>query len=239
MKKEPYITKEIVTIVREYNPDYGDDEVCRCGHAYYRHFDTYEDMYPCGCKYCQCFTFTEPTVYAIHDKYFRYDETKDFQLSVGTKAPSWLGNFKLKQYLRNKIPKKLEHIVQKMELLVPDQRFNTVFFQTYTAGDRVNVHRDPKNNVGKTVIAIFGSFDGGYTTIHDDDGTSSDFKLYDGDVLVLDCTMYGKQGPRHEVSEITSGCRYAVILNTIDGMEYGEKIDNLMEELIKSNKVIE
>lgn len=30
-----------------------------CGHAYYRHFDTYEDMRAIGCKYCQCWTFVE------------------------------------------------------------------------------------------------------------------------------------------------------------------------------------
>lgn len=48
---------------RKYNPRYGDDRVCTCGHTYYRHFDTYEDMYPCGCKYCACHTFedNEPT----------------------------------------------------------------------------------------------------------------------------------------------------------------------------------
>lgn len=40
-----------------YDPEYGDDKECLCGHAYYRHFDTYADMYPCGCKYCRCDTF--------------------------------------------------------------------------------------------------------------------------------------------------------------------------------------
>ncbi len=44
---------------RRYNPRYGDDKVCTCGHEYYRHFDTYEDMYPCGCKYCACNTFED------------------------------------------------------------------------------------------------------------------------------------------------------------------------------------
>lgn len=59
MKKEPYITKERVVVDRFYNPEYGDDEVCRCGHAYYRHFDTYEDMDPVGCKYCPCYEFRQ------------------------------------------------------------------------------------------------------------------------------------------------------------------------------------
>ena len=34
--------------------EFGDDRLCICGHAYYRHFDTYEDMKPVGCKYCPC-----------------------------------------------------------------------------------------------------------------------------------------------------------------------------------------
>lgn len=45
-----------------YDPKYGDDRKCVCGHAYYRHFDSYEDMAPVGCKYClfdSCEGFTE------------------------------------------------------------------------------------------------------------------------------------------------------------------------------------
>lgn len=36
----------------EYDPDFGDDKQCKCGHIYYRHFDTYDGMSPVGCKYC-------------------------------------------------------------------------------------------------------------------------------------------------------------------------------------------
>ena len=36
----------------EYDPSFGDERRCKCGHPYYRHFDTYEDMSPVGCKYC-------------------------------------------------------------------------------------------------------------------------------------------------------------------------------------------
>lgn len=28
-----------------------------CGHPYHRHFDSYENMAPVGCKYCNCSTF--------------------------------------------------------------------------------------------------------------------------------------------------------------------------------------
>lgn len=35
-----------------YNPEYGDDRACVCGHPYYRHFDGYENNANVGCKYC-------------------------------------------------------------------------------------------------------------------------------------------------------------------------------------------
>lgn len=59
MDQQPYIYKEIIKVVREYNPEYGDDRICRCGHAYYRHFDSYDDMADVGCKYCPCTEFVE------------------------------------------------------------------------------------------------------------------------------------------------------------------------------------
>jgi hypothetical protein len=43
---------DVHDIPAPYDPDFGDDRVCKCGHPYYRHFDTYEDMRPVGCKYC-------------------------------------------------------------------------------------------------------------------------------------------------------------------------------------------
>lgn len=35
------------------------NEKCKCGHTYYRHFDSYENMEPVGCKYCPCYRFKE------------------------------------------------------------------------------------------------------------------------------------------------------------------------------------
>lgn len=55
--EQPYIETRRVVVDRKYNPKYGDDKICECGHTYYRHFDSYEDMYACGCKYCDCYIF--------------------------------------------------------------------------------------------------------------------------------------------------------------------------------------
>lgn len=58
----PALGKGVETAVEyKYDPLFGDDKICACGHAYYRHFDTYEKMAPVGCKYCGCGQFKAPT----------------------------------------------------------------------------------------------------------------------------------------------------------------------------------
>ncbi len=57
--EKPYKETSVTTIVRSYNPDYGDNRVCKCGHLYERHFDPYENMENVGCKYCRCYDFKE------------------------------------------------------------------------------------------------------------------------------------------------------------------------------------
>ena len=54
-KDNPYL--EYIKKKKKWNPDYPQDKLCKCGHPYYRHFDSYEDMEPCGCKYCGCHDF--------------------------------------------------------------------------------------------------------------------------------------------------------------------------------------
>ena len=55
----PYLEYEYKRILKKYNPNYGDDKICICGHSYYRHFDSWENMKPVGCKYCNCHNFVE------------------------------------------------------------------------------------------------------------------------------------------------------------------------------------
>ena len=57
--EEPYIKKRVSHTEYKYNPKYGNDRICVCGHPYHRHFDSYEDMNACGCKYCDCYRFKE------------------------------------------------------------------------------------------------------------------------------------------------------------------------------------
>ncbi len=75
-EEKPYIERVKTEIVLEYNPNYGDDRICKCGHQYYRHFDTYESMSLAGCKYCNCWEFKEllPGEVAIEESYFQEHE---------------------------------------------------------------------------------------------------------------------------------------------------------------------
>ena len=61
MSDNPYLEITVTEIIKVYNPEYGDDRICQCGHKYYRHFDTYEEMSNVGCKYCGCSDFVEMT----------------------------------------------------------------------------------------------------------------------------------------------------------------------------------
>jgi hypothetical protein len=58
-KESPYIEEITVRVKKKYNPNFGDNRECKCGHPYHRHFDSYEQMSTVGCKYCQCFYFKE------------------------------------------------------------------------------------------------------------------------------------------------------------------------------------
>lgn len=44
---------------RKWNPNYSQHKICKCGHPYHRHFDSYEDMRAVGCKHCDCWTFED------------------------------------------------------------------------------------------------------------------------------------------------------------------------------------
>lgn len=62
-EQKPYLEKTIVEL--HYNPLYGNERICECGHMYHRHFDSYEGMANVGCKYCGCSHFKEKIDYEI------------------------------------------------------------------------------------------------------------------------------------------------------------------------------
>ncbi len=65
-KKSPYLiykyNKKIILKgkIKLYNPNFGDDKICKnCGHTYIKHFDSWNNNYNCGCKYCNCKEFVK------------------------------------------------------------------------------------------------------------------------------------------------------------------------------------
>lgn len=55
--EKPYLEETEIVVHKRWNPKYDQDAICECGHPYYRHFDTYEEMANAGCKYCICGDF--------------------------------------------------------------------------------------------------------------------------------------------------------------------------------------
>jgi len=55
----PYLVEYKIETIRSYNPEYGGNRICKCGHPYDRHFDSYNGMEDIGCKYCRCRDFEE------------------------------------------------------------------------------------------------------------------------------------------------------------------------------------
>ena len=80
--EKPYLTEIITQEIKKYNPNYGDDRLCECGHTYYRHFDSWEEMDNVGCKYCRCYEFIEviltPEKITELEETLRKHETKRF-----------------------------------------------------------------------------------------------------------------------------------------------------------------
>jgi len=58
-EEKPYIEGIQIIGVAKHNPHYPSDKECQCGHPYHRHFDSWENDAPVGCKYCDCYTFEE------------------------------------------------------------------------------------------------------------------------------------------------------------------------------------
>lgn len=139
-------------------------------------------------------------------------------------CPNWLGNFQFKIYNEKESPSEelmvvaksiLKELEERSKAATPIQEagkqiFNTIFVQKYESGEFVKPHRDPRSNVGYTVIIPFGEYTGGKHLIE-----GKEAEVNPGDVLIMPCTIGYSMGPRHSLSEIESGTRYALIFNTI------------------------
>lgn len=117
-----------------------------------------------------------------------------------------------------RLPGRLREVVDRMvEVTRPhtNQAWTTAFTGKFQPGDYVRAHRDPLSNIGYTAIAVFGSFQGAVTTLLGQAEPHNQVGLQTGDLLLLPCTIHGRQGPYHRVSKVLGGTRYTLILNTV------------------------
>lgn len=70
-----YVPSSEDEIAEQYDEKFGDNKPCLCGHPYYRHFDTYEQMSAVGCKYCSHFPPMGNHVRERFCPYFKEDKS--------------------------------------------------------------------------------------------------------------------------------------------------------------------
>lgn len=73
--------------VPNWDPEEDQERLCVCGHPYHRHFDSYDEMKPIGCKYCPCLVPTLTDSYDIVGKYDKRPPT-DLALTKTVRAES-------------------------------------------------------------------------------------------------------------------------------------------------------
>lgn len=126
-------------------------------------------------------------------------------------CPVWLGTFLTKCFYGNSYSKlSIAPLVERLAMLAPNQKFNTLFLQKYPVGSEVYPHRDPYNNIDDTIILVLGEFTDATSKV---DGV--DYNVTRNSAIIMSCTKNNQRGPLHSVSRIETGIRYAVILNTI------------------------
>lgn len=59
MSDNPYLEELFMYTTKKYNPNYGDDRMCVCGHRYIKHFEIYDRPVPRPCRNCECPEFVE------------------------------------------------------------------------------------------------------------------------------------------------------------------------------------
>jgi hypothetical protein len=167
------------------------------------------------------------SLFTIHRNFFSREEQEVFSYLIPwiewQRCPKWLGNFASRPYGEisgksfGRLPRDIKMMTDRMAALVPGQHFTTAFIQKYEVGQGVKPHRDPKSNLGYTVLGAFGEWEGAETVLE-----KHRFTLRSGDALVQRCYIKSRRRPLHRVSEVTKGIKYSLIINTISQSRKGK-----------------
>lgn len=129
---------------------------------------------------------------------------------------NWLGDYETSLYaLENMSPFEIPHVFTKLAKVVlplveTDQQYNNIMLQRHVEGTVVRPHFDPRDVKGYAIVIPFGIYEGGSIII---DG--EEVEVNPGDVLLRQATKGFTMGPRHSISAVESGTRYALEFLTI------------------------
>jgi len=125
----------------------------------------------------------------------------------------------------NPPPKFLYSLIKKLSNLVPEQQWDLAFVHKYGVGDGVPEHKDPHQQLGIIILAPFGDYEGG--ELLDCDKRIVCKKA--GDMGIMRCRIPGYDRPLHEVTKVTKGVRYSLMISTLiipDTCKVTEKVWN-------------
>jgi predicted 2-oxoglutarate/Fe(II)-dependent dioxygenase YbiX len=84
-------------------------------------------------------------------------------------------------------------------------------FDRYTEGEGVPKHKDPHQQLGALILASFGDYEGGLLI----DSKEKCVMRKSGDVCIMRCRIPGSVRPLHEVTPVTKGVRYSLMITTL------------------------
>jgi len=111
----------------------------------------------------------------------------------------------------NPPPKFLKSVIDRLCNLVPEQQWDIAFVHKYEVGDGVPEHKDPHQQLGIIILAPFGDYEGGELL----DCNKQIVCKKAGDMGIMRCRIPGHDRPLHEVTKVTKGVRYSLMISTL------------------------
>jgi len=112
----------------------------------------------------------------------------------------------------NPPPPLLSAAIKRLTALVPEQQFDLAFIHRYGIGDSVPAHKDPHQQLGLIILSPFGNWKGGVLR---DTPTKKVVLDKAGDIALMRCRIPGTDRPLHEVTPISQGVRYSLMISTL------------------------
>jgi hypothetical protein len=120
-------------------------------------------------------------------------------------------DYKVPTTNRSPLPPQLASCIKRLCAFVPEQQWDLAFVHCYKEGEGVPRHKDPHQQLGIIILASFGEFEGGQLL----DCNKKIVMEKPGDVAIMRCRIPGFDRPWHEVTPVTTGTRYSLMISTL------------------------